>query len=134
MPGRTLDYARGPMKLREDGLDARAVATSILVTRLTGLLVASIGLLGVLGWVLDLEDLKSMFIGPITMKFNAASCLLMAGLALLLLSTDRRPAPRYHILGYLLGLVVSVVGGMTLAEHITGRDLRIDQLFFTEER
>src|SRR5687768_2411582 len=125
-----LDYA--PPVAAEATLDSRAVAICTGLSRLAGIVTAVVGLLGLIGWYQDIETFKALFFGAITMKANAAVCLLTAGLALLILSGEKRPAPRYHLAGYFLGLAVCVVGGMTLSEHITGRNLGIDELLITE--
>jgi signal transduction histidine kinase/CheY-like chemotaxis protein len=131
MPGRSLSQPKGRAPA-DFHLDARSLAIATLIARLTGLAVALVGLVGLLGWILDIEYFRALVVGGIAIKANAAICLLLSGVALLILSGDRRPSPRYHIVGYVFGLIVSIVGGMTLFQHISGHDLGIDTLLFDE--
>ena len=87
--------------------------------------VAIIAALVLLGWVLD-EPRLTGFYGSITMKTNAAIGLLLCGFALW--SFGRIPAVATAVLGTL----AAAVGGLTLAEHIFGWDLGIDQALFSE--
>ena len=91
----------------------------------------AIGLCGLAGWVVGSDVLKGEAFGGITVKANTAACLALLGAALLLLLPERRRAWRTAA-GRTLALVVAVVGLATLAEHLLGRDLGIDQLLFTE--
>ena len=100
---------------------AVAVASAVVVTLA--------GCTGLAGWIFDLELLKGLFSGGITMKANAALCLLLAGLALFL-SLDGRPSLRWP--AGILGAVVAIVGGLTFGQHVFGWDLGIDQLMFSE--
>src|SRR5688500_735772 len=98
-----------------------AVAAAVIVTLA--------GCTGLVGWIFDLELLKGLFSGGITMKANAALCLLLAGLALFL-SLDGRPSLRSP--PQIFGVSVAVVGGLTFGQHVFGWDLGIDQLMFRE--
>ena len=100
---------------------AVAVASAVIVTLA--------GCIGLIGWIFDLQLLKAMFSRGITMKANAALCLLLAGLALFL-SLEGRPSMRRP--ARVLGAVVAVVGGLTFGQHVFGWDLGIDQLMFRE--
>jgi PAS domain S-box-containing protein len=106
----------------------RACKTS---TRLAGVAAAAVGCMGLLGWVLDAEVLKAVFIGGVTIKANASVCLVLLGTALLLLSDDRRSRWR-AVAARLLAGAAAAVGGPTLFEHLSGYDLGIDQLLFRE--
>ena len=102
------------------------------VARLAGVAAASTGAIGLLGWILDAEPLKAVFTGGITIKANAAACLILLGVALLLLLPERRhswwPVP----VGRACAGLAAVVGGLTLFQHLGGHDFRIDQLLFHE--
>jgi PAS domain S-box-containing protein len=67
----------------------------------------------------------------ITMKTNASMCLLLAGVALALLSHDN-VASRLRVAARLTAAVVLLLGTLTLLEHIAGVDLALDQLLATE--
>ncbi len=103
--------------------------------RTASLLFASLGALSgftvLLGWMVGNDLLKGAFIEGITMKANTAVCLLLTGIAILLLwGEDRGPVRTW--LGRFLGLVVALVGIATLAEHLVPVNLDIDQILFRE--
>ena len=67
----------------------------------------------------------------ITMKTNASLGLLLAGLALALLSFDRVPR-LLRLAAGACAAVVLAVGALTLVEHVASVDLGLDQLLATE--
>ena len=113
-------------------LNPTAVHFCRIATRLTAAAVAATGLLGLLGWIFDVEMFRAIFSGGVSMKANAAVCLLLAGLSLLLLAPERPRRTVATRLGLLFASVVAVVGGLTLAQHVWGFDFGIDQLLFRE--
>jgi len=94
------------------------------VPALVGAGIAALGVIVLLGWVLDVDGLKSVLPGLPTMKANTALCFLLIGLALLL--RHRRKA-RIACSATLCTLV-----GLTLAEYAAGWDLRLDQFLFQD--
>ena len=87
-----------------------------------GAVVATVGLMVLVGWLVGLEPLKRILPGLATMKANTALCLAAAGMAL---AFRERRAVRLGCAG-----LVCAVTGLTLAEYITGADFGIDQLLF----
>jgi len=79
------------------------------------------GVLTLLGWVLDGPQLAN-WCGGLSTQPNTAVATALAGAALLLLAAARSR------LAAGCGLVVLVIGGATLWEHVTGIDLGIDRL------
>ncbi|HYS13723.1 MAG TPA: PAS domain-containing protein, partial [Burkholderiaceae bacterium] len=110
---------------------ARVSAGLVLVTGLTVLL----------GWALDVAALKSVVMGGVAMRANAAFCFVLLGVALLLRTADKA-GPRLSPAGRraeLAGLAASIcaglaaaVGLLTLCEYAFGWDLGIDQLLFKQ--
>lgn len=90
-----------------------------------------LGLLGLLGWILNQELLKTGFTGEISIKANAAVllCCISAALLVLVPTTSPRRA-REAARG--VGLLGALLGAATLSQHLLGWDLGIDQLLFTE--
>jgi len=69
------------------------------------------------------------------MAFNAAIAFAAAGVALIALRSKRwteRAWSRY--LGYSLGTLVLLIGGLTLVEFLSGLDLHIDQLLIADDQ
>lgn len=100
-----------------------------IVAVVAAALLAVVGGVVLLGWSRDLEALKRLSAGMVSMKPNAAVGLLLGAAALVLRSSDSRWA---RITGYFPALLLAVLGGVTLAEYLTGWDPGIDQFFFRE--
>lgn len=97
------------------------------------LLAIAVGLLGLVGWMLDVAALKSVFPGHTMIKPNAALALVLCGAALWLLRPERADARRWtRWAGQALAGLVALVGLLTLSEHIVGWDLGIDRIFFLD--
>ncbi len=78
------------------------------------------------GWILDLAALKSGLPGLVAMKVNTALGIVLCGLALALLSGEA-PKRSHRVVAASLGLVVIILGGLSLAEELFGWNLGIDQ-------
>jgi signal transduction histidine kinase len=85
---------------------------------------AAVGAFVLAGWIWDVESLKTIY-GPITMKANTAVGLLLCGTALLVLRRSPGAAAA-------CATVAGAIGALTLVEHLSGWDVGIDQLLFTE--
>jgi len=93
------------------------------------------GVVALVGWLFDVQVLKSLHPDWVTMKANTALGFLLAGCALWLSQPGpdlSPPAPRRLRLALLLAFVVALLGGLTLVEFASGWDLGIDQLLFKE--
>lgn len=113
-------------------LNSTAVARCYAITRVAAVLLFLLGAIGIIGWFRNDPDLKALFTGPITMKANAAICLMIAGGILLLQMEDLRRPRWLRTLCTLLSLLLFLIGALTCLEHLTGINLYIDELFFTE--
>jgi signal transduction histidine kinase/CheY-like chemotaxis protein len=85
------------------------------------------GLVTLAGWAFDLRRLTDWNDENISMFANTAACVVMIGVALLVLASSRGGDWRYTIVR-VLGTVVALVGGITLIEHLLGVDYGIDTL------
>ncbi len=95
------------------------------------MLVATIGLLVVAGWLLDVPRLTRIFeYGP-TVKTNAGIALWAGGLANLLLLSARGRRP-WRWAAKLLAATCLGIGALTLSQHLVGWDLGIDELLARE--
>ncbi len=89
-----------------------------------------VGAIVLLGWSLDVDSLKALGPGLLTMKANAAVCFLLIGTGIVALA---RPASGHrHLVGTALVAVAAGLAAVTLSQYLTGRDLGIDQLLFRE--
>ncbi|MBD1922960.1 PAS domain S-box protein [Microcoleus sp. FACHB-831] len=125
------------------------------ISQAASLAVCAIGCLVMLGWILDIPALKSVFPGLVTMKTNAALGFILSGAALWLWhkegKSEKRPQAefsfaspdlgarqqqvnrnKFFILPFAFCLLPFVIGLLTLIEYQFGVDFGIDQLLFKE--
>ena len=90
--------------------------------------VLSGGLVTLLGWIMDRPRLTDWNNTGISMFPNTAICAVLSAVALLLL--DRKDRWRWQISARVLASTVTVIGVLTLVEHIFAVNLGIDTVFF----
>jgi PAS domain S-box-containing protein len=113
-----------------DSGNSRSLAVrSKLFSGVAAVCVMLLGTLVLLGWAFAIDSLKQVY-GGITMKPNAAVCLLLVAASVWALSHGGRS--KYKAFGEICALAAVLIGLATLCEHVTGADLHIDQLLFTE--
>jgi PAS domain S-box-containing protein len=115
--------------------DADIVRNLSRFVAFASLLSVAVGMLGLIGWTLDITVLKSVIPGQVIIKPNAAIALVLCGCSLWLLrSQDAQPPPGTRKgVARVLAFVVALLGLLSLSEHLFGWDLGIDQLFFLDE-
>ena len=82
--------------------------------------------------MLGQPGLRSVFAGDINIKTNTAICLVLCGVSLMLLAVHPI-APRRREIAGVLALIPIAIGLATMAEHVFGWNLGIDQLLFRED-
>jgi signal transduction histidine kinase/ActR/RegA family two-component response regulator len=89
-----------------------------------------LGSLALTGWILGVDELKSIVPGTITMKANSAVAFILMGAAVWLAdgASDGRARAASTVLALAAGLIAFVVG----LQYVLDRDLGIDQLLFSE--
>jgi len=102
----------------------------LLLAKLCSGVAILIGLLALVGWILDSSLLKSSLHGTVQMKANTAIGLMLAGIAIFLHASH--PSKWQYNLLRLLALVVCVLGIATLGEFMLGWQLGIDEIFFRD--
>jgi two-component system, sporulation sensor kinase E len=86
--------------------------------------------LAMIGWLFNFQDLQTIFPGATAMRFNAALCFFLSGLAVLI---AQKGLPRGKLAVFLLfSAIVLVIGGLTLAQDIFNFNSGIDQLFVVD--
>jgi two-component system, cell cycle sensor histidine kinase and response regulator CckA len=96
-----------------------------------GVAVGALGVLVLLGWALHISTLQTILPGLVSMKPNTALTLVFAGACIGILAT--RPIPNHRRVARLLAVAVLVVGALTVAEYVIGRDFGIDNLLFADK-
>lgn len=101
------------------------------IPRLTAVFVISISCLVIIGWIFNIQILKSVYPTFVTMKANTAIAFLLSGIALLFLR-DEQNNERLKLTASLFSLIVIFIGTFSLFEYIFNIDLGIDQFLFKE--
>ncbi len=93
-----------------------------------------VGCLVILGWLLDIQILKTGFPGLASMKLNTALCFILAGVALRLVpqQIDPRPIAWNSLLSKLCAGATVFIGALSLIQYSAGQDFGIDQLLVRE--
>jgi hypothetical protein len=94
------------------------------VAKVAAAFVVSIGCLVLIGWILDIDILKSLLPGLVTMKANTALGFVLSGTSLFLLI---EPSSKQRLAGRLCSLFVIAICLATLVEYVLGWNLGIDQ-------
>ncbi|MBD2775519.1 hypothetical protein [Iningainema tapete] len=87
-----------------------------------------IGIAVILGWIFDVQLLKSVLPGLVAMKANTATGLILAGASVWL--WHRRSPPITQYTAQVCAVIVLLIGLLTLIEYGFNVDLHIDQLLF----
>ena len=88
-----------------------------------------VGILVLVGWLLDIEFLTSIVPGYAPMKPNTALCFFLSGCSLWLLR-NRGLDARRRLAARIFAALVAVVGALTLCEHWLGWNLGFDAFLF----
>lgn len=100
------------------------------LTLAAGLAACVLGALTLLGWILGVDELKSIVPGTLTMKPNTAIAFLAIGGALL---ADGPSVPaRGRWIADALAVIALLLGAVVGVQYLLGVDLGIDQLLFRE--
>ena len=100
------------------------------ISSLLNWIVIIVGFTVLNAWVFHQEGLKSLASDLITMKPNTAIAFICAGFSLLLTVHPTSKIARNA--GQLLAAGVLLIGMLTLLEYLSGWDLHIDQIFFSD--
>lgn len=113
----------------EDGFqpDPSRVAQLRLLSIACSFSVLLLGVAVLVGWRLDVPELRSISPGLPTMKANAAAAFVLLALAISLAGESRMPR-----LTAVLGFAVATIGLATSFEYLFNVDLGIDELVFSD--
>jgi PAS domain S-box-containing protein len=100
-------------------------------SQLLCLLVGVLGFVVILGWIVDLDSVKSILPNMATMKFNTALCFILSSLALYLLQTQRLN-PHTSLIARTLAAIVLLFVTATLCQYLFNTNFHIDQLLVTD--
>ena len=95
------------------------------------ILTIALGLVVLSGWALNIDVLKRLLPGLVTMKANTAAAFALSGIGLYL-HTLRQTLPAILLARRIAAALVLLLGLVTLSEYYFGWDAGIDQLLFGE--
>jgi signal transduction histidine kinase len=101
------------------------------VSEKSSLAVFIVGCLVLIGWILDIQFLKSLYPNMVIMKANTALSFIMIGASLWLLQI-KRSNKRIPLIAQVCSGAAASIGFLTIGEYLFGYDLGIDQILFTE--
>jgi signal transduction histidine kinase len=101
------------------------------VSKICAWLTIVTGVLVLLGWIFDVDMLKSPRADMITIKANTAVTLILAGVSLVLV-VRKNPDTLACRAGMFLAFVVVLLGALNLCEYLFTFDAGIDQLLFRD--
>ena len=130
------------MKLFEPPQQVQRPSTPIAAvqsfSKKASIAVIAIGCTVILGWIFDLQLLKSILPGLVTMKANTALCFILGGFSLFIQQrrraelTARKHQKSAKFLISSGSFLIILISLLTLAQYRFNLDLGIDQLLFKE--
>ena len=114
--------AKRPRSIVEYHRVSRAVSITLASYAIVG------GLITLAGWAFDIRRLTDWNNDDLSMFANTAAGVIASGVALVLLSFRDHHKTFVLLAARYLGVLVALLGGLTMLEHITGMNLGIDTL------
>ena len=115
-----------------DQTDPRIVCRLGKFAAFTSLFAVAVGMVGLTGWILHIQFLKTIFPGQVAVKANTTICLILLGFAFWLVRRRESVTRARRVAATSAALVVSIVGLLSLLEWLYGWQLGIDLFFFSE--
>jgi PAS domain S-box-containing protein len=112
--------------------DSKFISVLKHLPQAASVVVIMVGLLVLLGWTFDIEILKSIIPGIVTMKANAAVAFVLAGASLWLQVGKVRLSAWARRLAQACALIVAVIGLLTFSQYLFGWKLEVDELLFRD--
>jgi hypothetical protein len=100
-----------------------------IVERFAGAMTVLVGAAVLLGWLLDVPVLRSVFPGMATMKATTALCFILSGVAFWIGTSEVRTGTARAVARISLVFVL-LVGGLALVENLFGWNLGLDEALF----
>ncbi|MEA5617107.1 ATP-binding protein [Cronbergia sp. UHCC 0137] len=125
-----------PQDLHKVFAQSEVARVTRALPQLTAGIIIFFGSLVLLGWVYEIEYLKTLYFSAITIKANTALCLILSGASLWLFNMavnqrDKKKQPKsfYLLLSRICALVVTIIGLLTATQYLFDWNLGIDQFF-----
>ncbi|OSY53186.1 PAS domain S-box protein [Streptomyces fradiae ATCC 10745 = DSM 40063] len=122
-----------PERAEELPLSPRILATAHAIAGATALAAALLGLVVLVGWIIDADALKNL-LPSAGGAMKAPTAVAVTALGLSLYGVARRPArPGVLTAARAAAVLATVIGVLTLAEYATGTSLGLDELLFEDD-
>jgi PAS domain S-box-containing protein len=102
-----------------------------LFVKWCGAFIAAAGIVVIIGWIYDIDAIKSLRSNWISMKLNTAACLTLMGFSLLFSELENKSL---KILSYLTAGLCLLISSLTVFEYLFEIKLGIDEFFLNEEK
>lgn len=102
------------------------------LSKILSVTVFLIGVLVIIGWMIDSAVLKSVMPDYGSMKVNTALCFIFSGIALWLLNKKETLPAFGKIIASVLSILISVLGLLTIIEYKFDFKIGIDELLFND--
>jgi signal transduction histidine kinase len=121
------DLHERPRSLDEFFRVSRAVSITLAAFPIIG------GIITLFGWALNIRRLTDWNNDDVSMFANTAAGVVLGGIALILVCVRDRIIHPLLIVARCLGLIVAVVGALTLIEHLANLNFGIDTILFNRD-
>ncbi|MFV8344357.1 PAS domain-containing protein [Flavobacterium sp. XS2P39] len=103
-----------------------------LISKILAIALFFLGIIVLIGWLLDISILKSVMSGVVSMKVNTALCFILSGFTLWILNGKKQNSFK-KMYSILFPSIVILIGLLTLGEYLFEINFGIDEFLFKEE-
>lgn len=114
-------------------VEAHVTTWLILISKILSVVVGLIGLVVMIGWVFDIQYLKSVFPKLVSMKVNTAISFIFISISIFMLEPSANKSQKYAVIAKFLAAIVFILGFLTTIEYVFNYDLHLDQLLLKQE-
>ncbi len=101
-------------------------------SKIASIIAIIVGLVVIIGWILNIESFKSILPNIVAMKANTALCFILIGISLFYLNEKQITRPKLRIT-QICAIIVGIIGFLTIIEYLFNYNIGIDQLLFSEQ-
>lgn len=102
----------------------------IVVSKILSIMIGLIGFLAIIGWIFDVDFLKSISSTFIPMRLNTSLGFILTGCSLLLQQPSLYKNRTLLFIAKLLAMIILIIASLTFIENLTKYDFYIDQLIY----
>jgi len=128
------DIGQSVRELDSNSRTNRMIPGPGAVSRIAGVCAAIIGAIALIGWIIDVEELKRVLPLQVSMNPATAACLALIGLALIGLTYPERRGLSFIVwLSRLIGMIVAIIGVGKFIELLFHLNIGFDRFLFTRQ-